>query len=109
MGAFLGTWCRCLPQLWQLDHRTLVARAFPNTFPKGFRETGGRPSDNRYLYKLLIYMDKSGTRDRTRTDTVFLPGDFESPASTNFATRAGTKKQVRFEAGDSAQARLQIQ
>ena len=51
----------------------------------------------------------NGTRGRTRTGTVFPPGDFESPASTNFATRAGTKKQVRFEAGDSAQARLQIQ
>ena len=51
----------------------------------------------------------NGTRDRTRTDTVFLPGDFESPASTNFATRAGTKKQVCFEAGDSAQAGLQLQ
>ena len=31
----------------------------------------------------------NGTRGRTRTDTVFPPGDFESPASTNFATRAG--------------------
>ena len=51
----------------------------------------------------------NGTRDRTRTDTVFLPGDFESPASTNFATRAGTKKQACFEVGDSAQAGLQLQ
>ena len=44
---------------------------------------------------LLIYK-KSGTRDRTRTDTVFLPGDFESPASTNFATRAEKETERAF-------------
>ena len=31
---------------------------------------------------------KNGAREWNRTITVFLPGDFKSPASTNFATRA---------------------
>ena len=31
---------------------------------------------------------QSGTGGRTRTDTGVSPGDFESPASTNFATPA---------------------
>ena len=31
---------------------------------------------------------EGGARGRTRTVTVFPPGDFKSPASTNFATRA---------------------
>jgi hypothetical protein len=30
----------------------------------------------------------NGTEGRTRTDKVLPPGDFESPASTNFATPA---------------------
>ena len=34
----------------------------------------------------LLYID--GARDRTRTDTVLLPRDFESRTSTNFITRA---------------------
>ena len=34
----------------------------------------------------LFYIN--GARGRTRTGTVLLPGDFKSPASTDFATRA---------------------
>ena len=33
-------------------------------------------------------MLRNGAREWNRTITVFLPGDFKSPASTNFATRA---------------------
>lgn len=35
------------------------------------------------------FLQELGARGRTRTDTPFTAGDFESPASTDFATRAG--------------------
>ena len=36
-------------------------------------------------HRLLILF---GARGRTRTDTALRPGDFKSPAATNYATRA---------------------
>ena len=36
----------------------------------------------------VVFIEKIGTRGRTRTGTVLPPGDFESPASTSFATLA---------------------
>ena len=40
------------------------------------------------LQKLHFCEDIAGTWGRTRTDTVLLPPEFESSASTNFATQA---------------------
>ena len=42
-------------------------------------------SSGKTHYKSMLV---SGTRGRTRTGTVFTPVDFESTASTNFATLA---------------------
>ena len=36
----------------------------------------------------------NGAGGRTRTGTVLPPGDFESPASTNFATPAGDDRYI---------------
>ncbi len=40
------------------------------------------------LEYFLIWVLEYGAQGRSRTGTVFLPGDFKSPASTNFATWA---------------------
>ena len=45
-----------------------------------------RPSARKKVMKK--FKCGNGTRGRTRTGTVFPPVDFESTASTNFATRA---------------------
>lgn len=50
---------------------------------------------------------KYGAGGRTRTDTVSLPRDFESRASTNFATPANKKSQLCFYISEKALLRQQ--
>ena len=49
---------------------------------------GKRDELNKVLGKLFKIMILNGTEGRTRTDTVLPPPDFESGASTSFATSA---------------------
>ncbi len=54
---------------------------------------------NKYLFVLKGMAGKmkhsNGTEGRTRTDKVLLPGDFESPVSTNSTTPAKVKAHYR--------------
>ena len=44
--------------------------------------------------KWRCHRRKNGAGGRTRTGTVLPPGDFESPASTSFATPAGNDRYI---------------
>ena len=47
-----------------------------------------KPAEKAGFLNCAIIARINGTEGRTRTGTVLPPGDFESPASTNFATSA---------------------
>ena len=62
------------------------------SYTEGYFDTGKSPGDllTRRLHSIFVgnFYQYNGTRGRTRTGTLLLAGDFESPVSTNFTTLA---------------------